>query len=884
VTKRRTKLPATSLSKFRAASSGNFHIRKVNRTSIQSVLQHMKMLNTKVARPLCRSCQTQLLSLFDCGFVGQRNAAIRAAQPTRRVALPIAVRSFGTARRLYSKDNGEEQELQHADAAELNKQYLDYMERNVRDVRQVFGEVVPEELLEEDELHVYERLYGKPSFVSESTIVEDRELLKKYLAYLEDEAGVQQLEELEQEEADEASELAAGRSTLYKERPGGGFDEVDMEELENDEAHYTQDPREVEDLVGDPLDQLDPSVRQVAQKELNFKEQPNLISKQALEKMQDLREQGRLGPNGEELAIPEEEQCLEDEDAEPEVAAVKDPERLKMEQYLDELDEATDPHTRDFRTHPYTTQGSFGTNPSTLYLPKDNFINPIASVLAKASNKHLIEFAHKTFGGRKLPDSVATPSNRGNPMQQKPIALEASQGKMRAMEANAYLGAMMPGLYAIMTNILTETRKRLGSEWLEELLRKPGGPRILDAGGGGAAVLAWRDVLRAEWERMHPDGTKEPAPLGKATVVIGSHELRSDVSSLLENTTFLPRIPDFSPARDIPGAKNYDASARKQYDIVIAPNTLWTLEEDYMRKYQVQNFWSLLDPKGGVLILSEKGVPRGFELVAGARETLTNYHIISPGQEVPQDEYTFGGAPTEKETGMIIAPCTNHDRCPMYVIPGEMAGRKDHCHFQQRYIRPEFLQRILGETGKNYEDIRFSYIAVRRGKDLRQERDIVQNEEATLAALEGYEKVAEAPEALSLPRVMLTPIKRHRHVTMDVCTPSAQIERWTMPMSKSKQGYHDARKSRWGDLWALGAKTRVIRDVRTGAPKKELKIRKRLSKGEQRGENYDPDYVKPGRRVEKEPVMDEGDVRMEREIRRQERERQKKASIENDVD
>jgi hypothetical protein len=39
-----------------------------------------------------------------------------------------------------------------------------------------------------------------------------------------------------------------------------------------------------------------------------------------------------------------------------------------------------------------------------------------------------------------------------------------------------------------------------------------------------------------------------------------------------------------------------------------------------------------------------------------------------------------------------------------------------------------------------------------------------------------------------------------------------------VPRSFSRQAYRDARKSDWGDLWALGAKTRVHRNLRIGGP------------------------------------------------------------------
>lgn len=207
---------------------------------------------------------------------------------------------------------------------------------------------------------------------------------------------------------------------------------------------------------------------------------------------------------------------------------------------------------------------------------------------------------------------------------------------------------------------------------------------------------------------------------------------------------------------------------------------------------------------------------------------------------------------------MIIAPCTNHVRCPMYRTPGVSLGRKDFCHFNQRYIRPPFLQNILGAKDKNHEDVQFSYVAVMRGRDMRQDADpLVQGESATERALEGYEEGAEemngnvdvqaqgispSEEAvrqykivgdsaveqpavprhpnplntLALPRAIFPPIKRRGHVILDLCTPSGTLERWTVPRSFSRLAFRDARKSKHGDLWALGAKTRVPRTARLG--------------------------------------------------------------------
>jgi ribosomal protein RSM22 (predicted rRNA methylase) len=154
----------------------------------------------------------------------------------------------------------------------------------------------------------------------------------------------------------------------------------------------------------------------------------------------------------------------------------------------------------------------------------------------------------------------------------------------------------------------------------------------------------------------------------------------------------------------------------------------------------------------------------------------------------------------------------------MYLTPGLSPGRKDFCHFSQRFIRPPFLQRILGATHRNHEDVDFSFIAVQRGTLPGTEKTALptQGIEATDQAFGGYENSPGAPDARSLPRNIMPPLKRQGHVTLDLCTPAGTLERWTVPKSFSKQAYRDARKARWGDLWALGAKTRVARPVRLG--------------------------------------------------------------------
>jgi hypothetical protein len=129
-----------------------------------------------------------------------------------------------------------------------------------------------------------------------------------------------------------------------------------------------------------------------------------------------------------------------------------------------------------------------------------------------------------------------------------------------------------------------------------------------------------------------------------------------------------------------------------------------------------------------------------------------------------------------------------------------------------------------------------------------------QVEETSAATGVPEETVAEGAEAenkpdhfhsLSLPRAVYPPMKRRGHVIFDFCTPAGKIERWTVPRSWSRQAYKDARKAQWGDLWALGAKTRIPRNLalgdKHGDGKKERLAKRAALKAAMDGEEGDVD-------------------------------------------
>ncbi|KAI1779185.1 Rsm22-domain-containing protein [Hypoxylon cercidicola] len=740
------------------------------------------MLTATKARGACPQCRTQLLNLFENGFVGLRT------DPSRALSRPTAssIRTFSSNRRSHARlFSTTKRQLQNVQPEPQSTKLSD-MENTVRQAKHAFGDTLPKGYLSEEELKLYERLYGAPL---RETQPED--------------VGMPTSDYIPDDLAQDPSS-----KVLLRETEDGQLEEF---------VYQTQIPAPLPGDLGQPTAQ---SIELSSVDETKPDDLPseagltyiNAVAKNereynALLKLQKDFEASSLRA-AEEDEVDEEEPMEEEEEEDDE----------------DEEDEGEPDamfRSPTSRVHEYTKIGQWRTDPTTIHLPKANFVNPISELLNRTDTKHIKETAEKAFGGAGLPHSVATPEARKN-FPQKAVAMEARYHKMNEIEADAYIATNLPGMYASVMSILVEIRKRLGSQWVSQLLSRGNGegPRVLDVGAGGAGLAAWQQVLQAEWDVMS-EGGKKPGhePPGKKTVVVGSNQLRERISKFLHNTTFLPRLPDYLHSGDRPDMLDSGGTPlpRKSFDIIIASHLLLPLKEGFQRKALLDNLWEMLSPDGGVLIVMEKGHPRGFEAVADVRSRLLNEFIVSPSSE-PQSDQIEIEQRRVREQGMIVAPCTNHKECPMYLTPGTNSGRKDFCRFSQRFIRPPFLQKVLGATHRNHEDIDFSFVAIQRGTipDTIVANTPKHGSNVTDHAFKGYENAAVQPNPLSLPRNILPPLKRRGHVTLDLCTPTGNIERWTIPKSFSKTAYHDARKARWGDLWALGAKTRVKRPIRLG--------------------------------------------------------------------
>ncbi len=137
------------------------------------------------------------------------------------------------------------------------------------------------------------------------------------------------------------------------------------------------------------------------------------------------------------------------------------------------------------------------------------------------------------------------------------------------------------------------------------------------------------------------------------------------------------------------------------------------------------------------LVVVEPGSPAGFTFVRQVRGALLG-----------------AGA-------RMLAPCPAETACPMY--------SPDWCHFAARVERSS-LHRRLKDADLNYEDEKFSYVALAR-----------------------------APADLAPSRIIRRPRHQPGLVTLETCTP-AGIE--TMRVSKrDREQFRTARRAGWGDAF-----------------------------------------------------------------------------------
>ncbi|AJS35434.1 Rsm22p [Saccharomyces cerevisiae YJM1248] len=428
------------------------------------------------------------------------------------------------------------------------------------------------------------------------------------------------------------------------------------------------------------------------------------------------------------------------------------------------------------------------------------------------------------------------------------------------MEVDAHIASIFLQNYGSIFQSLKELQKRVGPDNF-----KP--QRILDVGYGPATgIVALNDILGPNYR---PD-LKDAVILGNAEMqerakIILSRQLNEVVDTVEENVSTEEeqetdrRNKNFQEdehigevmTKKINIMTNLRSSipASKEYDLIILTHQL--LHDGNQFPIQVdeniEHYLNILAP-GGHIVIIERGNPMGFEIIARARQiTLRPENFPDEFGKIPRPwsrGVTVRGK-KDAELGNIssnyflkvIAPCPHQRKCPLQVGNPNFYTHKEgkdlkFCNFQKSIKRPKFsielkkgkllatswdgsqgnASRLKGtgrRNGRDYEILNYSYLIFERShkdentlKEIKKLRDENVNGKYDIGSLGDDTQN-------SWPRIINDPVKRKGHVMMDLCAPSGELEKWTVSRSFSKQIYHDARKSKKGDLWASAAKTQI---------------------------------------------------------------------------
>ncbi|EJT42038.1 RSM22-like protein [Saccharomyces kudriavzevii IFO 1802] len=429
------------------------------------------------------------------------------------------------------------------------------------------------------------------------------------------------------------------------------------------------------------------------------------------------------------------------------------------------------------------------------------------------------------------------------------------------MEVDAHIASIFLQNYGSVFQSLKELQKRLGIENFEP-------KRVLDVGFGPATgIVALNDLLG---EKYRPD-VKDAVILGNAEMlkrakIILSRQL-NEVVDAVEVKESMEEKKDVNKEKDkifqedeligevmtkkISVMTNLRSSVPglKEYDLIIITHQLLHNKNVFPIQVDenIEYYLNMLAP-GGHIVIIERGNPVGFEIIARARQVM-----LRP-ENFPEE---FGKIPRPWLRGMtsknknrtelknmasdyflkVIAPCPHQRKCPLQVGNPNFYTHKEgkdlkFCNFQKSIKRPKFsvelkkgkllatswngsqgsASRLRGtgrRNGRDYEVLNYSYLILERShQDEKTVKEIEKLRKESISDKYDIGSLGDDTQK-TWPRIINDPIKRKGHVMMDLCAPSGTLEKWTVSRSFSKQIYHDARKSKKGDLWASDAKTQI---------------------------------------------------------------------------
>ena len=232
-------------------------------------------------------------------------------------------------------------------------------------------------------------------------------------------------------------------------------------------------------------------------------------------------------------------------------------------------------------------------------------------------------------------------------------------------------------------------------------------------------------------------------------------------------------LPDDPDLLDVLSSRVALSSSTQPHDLVLASYALCDTPETPLVDATLASMW---DATAKIMVVIEPGTPKGFANILRARDV-----VRAAGN------------------GVIMAPCMHAGPCPMAGnLERILSPKKDKeeeeeeeeegvdsrylrswCHFPQLYVRTPF-QRAAKRASTSYSREKFSFLVVAKAD--------------ALPSGAGAERARSA-------KIVSAPLKRGKHVIMDLCTDEGGLDRVVVTKGKSptRAMYRSIRKAKWGD-------------------------------------------------------------------------------------
>lgn len=261
--------------------------------------------------------------------------------------------------------------------------------------------------------------------------------------------------------------------------------------------------------------------------------------------------------------------------------------------------------------------------------------------------------------------------------------------KYKEDETVAYVASRMPAVYSACHRVLKEVHRRLPDFSPASMLDFGAGP--------GSAIWAMREV----W----------PKTLERVNLVEPSKDMQRVAQCLLSDLKGAPIIHSYDDIQTL--NRNLDKHERG-HDLVISSYALGEIPSLSDRITIVRQLWDLTRD---VLVLLEPGTPHGSKIIRQMRSYILwmakrKCRKSKKSNNVPSEEKDIVDARALTNDAFVVAPCSHDGQCPL-------ENSSKYCHFVQRLERTSSqraYKRSKGDPLRGFEDEKFCFVALRRGK------------------------------------------------------------------------------------------------------------------------------------------------------------------------